>query len=43
LDFGSAGIKNTLYDDEPFGMDRLEPVKRESIQKQGSFSNIIAP
>jgi len=43
LDFGSATVKNTVYDDEPFPIDRTEEIKRESIQKQSSYSNILGP
>jgi hypothetical protein len=43
LDFGSANAKNTVYDDEPFPIDRTEESKRENIQKQSSYSNILGP
>jgi hypothetical protein len=43
LDFGNAAVKNTVYDDEPFAIDRSEEIKRGSIQKQSSYSNIFVP
>jgi|LauGreDrversion4_2_1035121.scaffolds.fasta_scaffold202485_1 hypothetical protein len=33
LDFGSAAVKNTFYDDEPLGVDRNDGNRRESMQK----------
>jgi hypothetical protein len=31
LDFGSAAVKNTFYDDEPFVVERAEGHRREGI------------